>query len=334
MPTQVRKAMAPPKVKVTRQHRERETQDSGVSHLSAEHSGLVPKAQPIDSTAAGKGILYVVATPIGNLADITVRALETLKEVDIIACEDPRTSRVLLDRWNVATKLMSLHKFSEARKTATILERLRLGDNVALISDAGTPAISDPGSRLVRAVLEGHFRVIPIPGASSITAALSASGMEGSSFVYLGFAPKRATHRNDFFEKIAAEERTSVFFDTPMRILASLEIATTVLGDRRVVLMRELTKIHEEILTGTAADILATLHARETVKGEIVVLVEGISHEPAAVDLAEAVGELIEEGLSGKRLADEAHKRIGVRKSVAYEKFLEMTEEREPAEED
>ena len=305
-----------------------------MSSATAEHDGLVPEQRPTDSTAAGKGALYVVATPIGNLDDITVRALEVLKAADIIACEDTRKSRVLLDRWSISTRLMSLHKFSETRKTTTILERLRLGDNVALISDAGTPAVSDPGSRLVRVVLDGGFRVIPIPGASSITAALSASGMEGANFVYLGFAPKREAQRKDFFERIAAEERTSIFFETPTRILPSLDIAAAVLGERRVVLMRELTKIHEEILTGTATDILAILGARETVKGEIIVLVEGRGREPAAVDLTEVVRELIEEGLSGKRLADEAHKRFGVRKSVAYERFLEMTEGRESVETD
>jgi len=319
--------MEPHKIKVTGGLRGQEKHDTGLPSESAVHDdGLIPKPRPMDSTAAGKGILYVVATPIGNLDDITIRALNALKAVDIIACEDTRNTRVLLNRWSISTRLMSLHKFSEARKTDTILERLRLGDNVALVSDAGTPAVSDPGGRLVRAVLDMGFRVIPIPGPSSITAAISASGMDGSSFLYLGFVPRRATQRKPFFEKIAVEERTSVFFETPTRILPTLEIAADVLGERRIVLMRELTKVHEEILAGTASDVLAELRAKETVKGEIIVLVEGRGQQLVSEDLRDMVKELIEEGLSGKRLAVEAHKRFGVRKSAAYEKFLEITE--------
>ncbi len=267
-------------------------------------------------------VLYVVSTPIGNLEDISFRALDVLRKVDLIACEDTRKSRILLDRWEIPTKLMSLHRFSESRKTQVILERLDRGENVAIISDAGTPAISDPGSRLVRTALEAGFIVTPIPGASSITAALSVCGMDCSSFVYLGFAPRTDNQRRTFFEKIRQEQLTSLFFDTAKRIKATLQIAGEILGDRRLVLSRELTKLHEEIIPGTAASILARLQDRASVKGEIVVVVEGGTGSGPQVDTREAVKLLITEGLSGKRLAEEAHRRFGVRKSDAYEIFL------------
>jgi len=219
---------------------------------------------------------------------------------------------------------MSLHRFSESRKTQVILERLERRENVAIISDAGTPAISDPGSRLVRAAHEAGFTVTPIPGPSSIAAALSVSGMDCSSFVYLGFAPRTDGQRRAFFEKIRQEERTSLFFETAKRIQATLEIANEILGDRSLVLSRELTKLHEEIIPGTAASILARFETRASVKGEIVVVVEGGSGTGPQIDVREAVRLLMAEGLSGKRLAEEAHNRYGLRKSDAYEAFLTL----------
>jgi len=267
-------------------------------------------------------VLYVVSTPIGNLEDITFRALDVLRKVDLIACEDTRKSRILLERWDITTKLMSLHRFSESRKTQVILERLERGENVAIISDAGTPAISDPGSRLVRAALEAGFTVTPVPGASSITAALSVSGIDCSSFVYLGFAPRTDSRRRAFFDKIRQEERTSLFFETAKRVQATLRVAEEILGDRRLVLSRELTKLHEEIIAGTAARILAQFETRVSVKGEIIVIVEGGTGSGPQIDVREAVRLLIAEGLSGRRLAAEAHKRYGLKKSDAYEAFL------------
>lgn len=271
-------------------------------------------------------VLYVVSTPIGNLEDITFRALDVLRKVDLIACEDTRKSRILLERWEISTKLMSLHRFSESRKTQVILERLDRGENVAIISDAGTPAISDPGSRLVRAALEAGFTVTPVPGASSITAALSVSGMDCSSFVYLGFAPRTDGQRRAFFDKIRQEERTSLFFETAKRVQATLQVAEEILGDRRLVLSRELTKLHEEIIPGTAANILALFGTRASVKGEIIVIVEGGSGPSPQIDALDAVRLLIAEGLSGRRLAAEAHRRFGVRKSDAYQAFLMIKE--------
>ncbi|MGO9568558.1 MAG: 16S rRNA (cytidine(1402)-2'-O)-methyltransferase [Desulfomonilaceae bacterium] len=269
-------------------------------------------------------VLYVVSTPIGNLQDITFRALDVLRNVDLIACEDTRKSRILLEHCEISTKLMSLHRFSESRKTQVILERLQQGEAVAVITDAGTPAISDPGSRLVRAALDAGFTVTPIPGPSSITAALSVSGMDCSCFVYLGFAPRTNEQRRLFFERIRQEQRTSLFFETAKRIQATLQIAEEILGDRRLVLSRELTKLHEEIIPGTAASILSRLENRASVKGEIVVAVEGGTRTGPQIDVREAVKLLIAEGFSGRRLAAEAHERFGLRKSDAYEVFLTL----------
>jgi 16S rRNA (cytidine1402-2'-O)-methyltransferase len=275
------------------------------------------------------GTLYVVATPIGNLEDITVRAIDILKRVDLIACEDTRRSRILLRKWEIPTKLMSLHKFSESRKTRTILEFLEDGRNVALISDAGTPAVSDPGGRLVAAVHKGGFNVVPIPGPSSITAALSVSGFDGSEFAYLGFVPKKPKQRQELLYAVRDMDRTSVFFETPQRIVQTLQEAASILGSREMLLMRELTKIHEELIPGIAQSILDTLKSREVVKGEIIVVVEGRSRSMPDVDLTEAVSTLIEEGFSGKRLADEAHRRFGVKKGDAYARFLEISPNRD-----
>lgn len=271
-----------------------------------------------------KGVLYVVSTPIGNLEDITARAVMTLKAVSVVACEDTRQSRILMQRWNISTRLMSLHRFSESRKTQAILERLDRGEDVAIVTDAGTPAISDPGHRIVRAALDAGFQVTPIPGPSSITAALSVSGMDCSTFAYLGFVPRKDEQRRSFFQRILKSELTCVFFETPHRILETLKVAAEILGSRRTVLTRELTKLHEEILSASAGDLLQILEAREVIKGEIVIVVEGQAGLPTDIDLDEAVKSLMAEGLSGKRLADEAHKRFGVKKSAAYESFLRL----------
>lgn len=274
---------------------------------------------------AGGGVLYVVATPIGNLEDITLRALEVLRGASLIACEDTRKSRILLNRWEVRTRLMSLHKFSESRKTSAILDILGKGSDIALITDAGTPTVSDPGSRVVRAAMDAGFRVVPVPGPCAVTAALSASGLDGGSFVFLGYAPRKDDQRKDFFEAIAGEKRTVIFFETRVRLPASLSAAAGLLGERRMVMVRELTKIHEEILSGTASSILADLQAREAIKGEVILLVEGRLGDEPEEDHDQIIMTLMKEGLSGKRLAEEACRRFGLKKSAAYARFLELS---------
>jgi len=272
----------------------------------------------------GRGVLYVVATPIGNLEDITIRALSVLKSADLVACEDTRKSLVLMRRWNISPRLLSLHRFSERKRIQAIILRLERGEQVALITDAGTPAISDPGHLLVRAVRDAGFTVTPIPGASSIAAALSVSGMDASSFVYLGFAPRRDDQRAAFFRDLVSEARTALFFETPRRILDTLAAALEILPERRMVVLRELTKRYEEALSGTAASILETFHQRDTVRGEIVVVVQGASRATPDIDPDQVVRLLMEEGLSGKRLADEAATRFGLKKGEAYRTFLRI----------
>ena len=271
-----------------------------------------------------QGKLYVVATPIGNLNDITLRAVDVLKKVDLIACEDTRKSRILLQRWDISTPLMSLHRFSESRRIKTIAERLERGEHVALVSDAGTPAISDPGSRLIKAAHESGFTVTPIPGASSIIAALSVSGMDCSSFTYLGFVPRKTDQRRIFFEDLLTETRTTIFFETARRISATLTVAAEILPLRRMVMSRELTKLHEDIIPGTAEVLLKALESKGALRGEMTVALEGAPRGEREEDPDAAVKHLMSEGFSGKRLAEEAHRRFGIRKTAAYRRYLEL----------
>lgn len=267
--------------------------------------------------------LYVVATPIGNLDDISVRAIETLRNVDVIACEDTRNSRVLLNNWNISTPLMSLHRYNENARIQTVLELLKNGQKVALISDAGTPNISDPGYRLVCSARDAGFGVVPIPGPSSIVTALSVSGVDGSSFVFMGFSPKKQFALEEFFRRISLEERTVVFLEPARRILKSMDVARRLIPNRKFVLNRELTKKFEEIISGDAESIYEQLGQRENIKGEFVVVIEPcrLNIEP---NIDEIVTELMKAGYSGKILANEAHIRFNVSKSEAYRKFLSL----------
>jgi 16S rRNA (cytidine1402-2'-O)-methyltransferase len=270
------------------------------------------------------GVLFVVATPIGNLKDITYRAVEVLRSVDLVACEDTRKSRILFQHWNIDAKAISLHKFNEARKIEMLLEHLKDGKSIAIITDAGTPAISDPGHRIVAAAARANIRMVPIPGASSVITALSVSGMDCDKFVYLGFVPKKAGERAAFFEDMEGETRTSIFFETAQRILQTLDEAKSRLTPRRMVIMRELTKVHEEIVSATPAELYEIFSEREFIKGEIVVVLEGSGKEKRANPEA-AVRTLVEEGYSGSALAGEAKRRFGIKKSDAYRVFLEMS---------
>ncbi len=192
------------------------------------------------------GALFVVATPIGNLEDFTFRGLRTLREVDLIAAEDTRRTSKLLAHYDVRKPLVSLREHNEVRETPRLIARLQAGASIALVSDAGTPGISDPGARLVRAVRGAGLRVVPIPGPSAITAALSASGIEASSFAFLGFPPPTGLARDRWFDALAAERRLSVFFEAPHRILRTLEYCQTYLVERQIIVWRELSKINEE----------------------------------------------------------------------------------------
>jgi len=220
------------------------------------------------------GILYVVSTPIGNLEDITLRALRILKEVDRICAEDTRKTRILLNHYNIQTPLTSYFEHNEKRKTPVIIEALKSGKHIAIVSEAGTPAISDPGYRLITHALQQDISVVPVPGLSAAIAALSISGLAVHRFVFEGFLPVKTGKRKNFLKKLADEERTLIFYESPHRILATLRDLIETMGDRNAVLCRELTKIHEEKIYGKLSLIFKTLEKRP-IKGEITLLVEG-----------------------------------------------------------
>lgn len=218
------------------------------------------------------GTLYIVATPIGNLEDITLRALRILKEVDLIACEDTRQTRKLLSRYSFSRPLISYFEHNKLTRGEVILERLIRGENVALVSDAGTPGISDPGYHLIVAAVEKGIPVVPIPGPSAAIAALSAAGLPTDRFLFVGFLPQKEGKRRRLLESLAGEEGSVVFYESPFRVRKTLLLLKEVLGDRRSVLVHELTKVHEGFIRGRLSD----LAGREIVeKGEWIILVEG-----------------------------------------------------------
>ena len=220
------------------------------------------------------GRLFVVGTPIGNLEDITLRALRVLGEVAAIACEDTRQTLKILNRYGIRKPLLSYFQPQEGRRIPEIVRMLQEGKDVALVSDAGTPGISDPGFPLIRAALKEGIPVVPIPGPSAVTAALSASGLPTHRFLFVGFPPPKATGLRKLLESLAAEKATLIFFLPTRKIPEFLAAVASTLGDRRVVVARELTKIHEEFLRGTMSELAAAIGPR-ALKGEATVLVEG-----------------------------------------------------------
>jgi 16S rRNA (cytidine1402-2'-O)-methyltransferase len=218
------------------------------------------------------GTLYLVATPIGNLEDITLRALRVLREVRLIAAEDTRRTAGLLAHFDITTRTLSLHEHNEGRRVGTLLEHLLAGEDVALVSDAGTPLISDPGARLVRAVRDAGVRVEAVPGASALLAALVASGIPADTFTFLGFPPSRAGARQAWIRELAGEPRTVVFFEAPHRIGATLRDLAALLPGRPMAIARELTKVHEEILVGSTENIIGQL---TNLRGEFTIVLGG-----------------------------------------------------------
>jgi len=274
------------------------------------------------------GVLYVVATPIGNLGDISARALQVLREVNLIAAEDTRHSRQLLQHFGIRTRLISLHEHNEQSRIPQLLSQLRQGKALALISDAGTPLLSDPGYQLLRSLREHGLRAVPIPGPSSLLAALSVAGLPTDRFVFDGFLPAKAVARRNRLEFLAPEERTLVFFEAGHRIQASLRDMAEVFGaDRQAVLARELTKVFEEIQSATLAELCDWLAAAENrCKGEFVVLVHGaVSPAAAAPDaeLRRLLTVLLEE-LPIKRAVAAAVRLTGVKKNLLYALALEL----------
>jgi len=229
------------------------------------------------SEGVSHGKLYVVATPIGNLEDITLRALRVLREVDLIAAEDTRHTRKLLDRYKIKKRMVSYHEHNERERAERIIEDLKSGMKVALVSDSGTPAISDPGYVLIRRCVEEGIEVIPIPGPSALLAALSVSGLPVHRFIFEGFLPHKSGKRRNRLRQLAGEEGTIIFYESPHRLLKTLSDILEILGNRRVVIARELTKVHEEIFRGSIEEALERFGEGEC-RGEFTILVEGRSH--------------------------------------------------------
>ncbi|MBZ5656766.1 MAG: 16S rRNA (cytidine(1402)-2'-O)-methyltransferase [Acidobacteriia bacterium] len=286
-------------------------------------------AQP--ETTNGRGTLgpgsslYLVATPIGNLEDITLRALRVLKEVDLIACEDTRQTQKLLSHYGIQTRTVSYHEHNEMTKAAELIVDLESGAKIALVTDAGMPGISDPGFRLIALAIRHHVPVVPIPGASAFLAALVASGLPTDSFRFSGFLPAKSGQRRKLLESVRESPRTQVFYEAPHRLLETLADVVEVLGsDRHVVVAREVTKLHEEFLRGRAKEVLAQLKSRGEVKGEITLLIaKQESSEPRAasseLSVAQRVKQIMsEEKVDEKSALKKVAKERGIGKSEAY----------------
>lgn len=270
--------------------------------------------------------LYVVGTPIGNLEDITLRALRVLKEVDVIACEDTRQTQKLLTHFSIATRTVSYHEHNEAERSAELVERMLQGASVALVTDAGTPGVSDPGYRLIAHAIENRLQVVPVPGPSAFLTALAASGFSTDYFCFRGFLPAKRGERRSVLQEIRNTAETLIFYEAPHRIVEALEDIAEILGPvRKIVVARELTKVHEEFLRGTCAEVLENLKNRHAVKGEITLLIsktdvaEQGRAELAASNVRNRVREIMsEEGLDEKTALKKAAKERGISKSEAY----------------
>ncbi|MGH9672464.1 MAG: 16S rRNA (cytidine(1402)-2'-O)-methyltransferase [Bryobacteraceae bacterium] len=267
------------------------------------------------------GTLYVVATPIGNLEDITYRAVDTLRRVDLIACEDTRHSRRLLDHFGIKTPVRSYHEHNEHRQSRELLDVLREGRSIALISDAGTPLVSDPGYRLTAAAARAGVTVVPIPGASAVMAALTASGLPSDSFRYCGFLPSKAAARRALLESLRKEPATVIAFEAPHRIMETLRDMSGILGDRPIALAREMTKMHEEFLRGSASEVASRLSARPDVRGEITLVIGSGERKPAVrseLEIVAAVEELERSGVPRMEAIKECARRLGLPKREVY----------------
>ena len=275
------------------------------------------------------GVLYIVATPIGNLEDITLRAIRILKEVDAIAAEDTRHTQKLLNKFDIHTPLTSYHDHNKEEKAPVLVSRLLEGKSVALVSDAGTPGISDPGYFLINLAIDQKIPVVPVPGPTAAIAALSVSGLPTDRFVFEGFLPSKHTARLKRLEELTKEERTLIFYEAPHRIVQTLDDMQTVLGDRKAVLTRELTKVHEQIIRGSLAEVKKKLE-EGSMKGEFTIIVQTSSaetvHEPLAPE--EYLRNLmIHRGLSKKEaIAITAHD-LGMHKKDVYKIGLTIKEE-------
>ena len=277
------------------------------------------------------GDLYVVTTPIGNMEDITIRALKTLGQVDLVAAEDTRHTGRLLARHDIKNNLISYHEHNEKARTPMLILRLKAGSSVALVTNAGTPAVSDPGYRLVKAAIANHIRVIPIPGVSALITAISAAGLPTDSFIFAGFPAKKKAKRLKQLQDLADEKRTLIFYENPGRILAFMEDLADVMGDRYGVLCREMTKLHEEFLRGVLSEIMDVLRERPAVKGECTLLVKGCEEDnEVSLDVvrAELIKGLAKKGSKLSEVTRTVAQKYGLPKNKVYEEALKLKAER------
>jgi 16S rRNA (cytidine1402-2'-O)-methyltransferase len=306
--------------------------------MSSKRSAQNRKSSGAESTASSElagerqGCLYLVATPIGNLEDITLRALRILKEVDQIACEDTRHTQKLLNHYQISKSLVSYHEHNEMTRAPELLIALEQGAKIALVSDAGMPLVSDPGYRLVTLCLRHHIPVVPLPGASALLAALAASGLPNEEFLFVGFLPARSGERQRALERLRVEDRTIIFYEAPHRVEDCILEAQVILGDRQACLAREVTKIHEEFLRGKLSTIAAALKERPA-RGEITLLIgpvdpsEARSIADSTQSLSDRVEELIRQAkLDRKEALKLAAKERGMTRRAAYDEMVRARE--------
>lgn len=273
------------------------------------------------------GTLYLVATPIGNLEDITHRALRVLGEVDLIACEDTRHTRVLLNHYGIQTKMLSYHEHNERDRAFELGQLLENGTNIAVVSDAGTPGINDPGFRLVNEAIKRGLRVVPVPGAVALIAALVASGLPTDQFFFGGFLPARSTQRRARLMEVRTLSSTLIFYEAPHRLAQSLADAREILGEREAVIARELTKLHEEIVRGRLSELARRFASETTARGEIVLLIDRAiiagegENEDSSLSLAARVDALEREGVDARAALKRVARELGLSRSEAYRRL-------------
>jgi 16S rRNA (cytidine1402-2'-O)-methyltransferase len=274
------------------------------------------------------GTLFLVATPIGNLSDITHRALQVLKEVDLIACEDTRHTHKLLNHYGINTKTISYHEHNEQQRSSQLIDMLQQGSNIAVVSDAGTPSISDPGFRLVRAAIENDITVVPVPGPSALISALVAAGLPTDEFFFGGFLPSRSNARRARLNELRAVPGTLIFYEAPHRLATTLKDAYEILGEREAVVARELTKVHEEIKRGRLSELAADYADEKDIRGEIVLLIDRnvLGAAPAkGVSIADLVDQFEQEGMDHRAALKKAARELGLSRAEAYRRLISET---------
>jgi len=279
-----------------------------------------------------RGILYICGTPIGNLEDITLRVIKILKEVEFIAAEDTRHTKKLLDRYQINTKVTSYYEYNKFKKAPYLVEILKNGQDIALVSDAGMPGISDPGYVLINLALKNNIKLIPVPGVSALITALVVSGLPTDKFVFEGFLPRKIKERKKYFRSIENEERTIIFYEAPHRLKKTLKDMLEILGDRKIVIARELTKKYEEIIRGNLIQVLSEINEKE-IKGEITLIVQGgfenkgndsIDYLMKEGIIEEYLNKLKIQGYSNKEIIKISQEKFSIPKNTIYKKLLEI----------